>query len=380
MTLTSRLRLSTWYAVGVGSIVAIPFLTVVLVDSGLSQSAAAAAMLVLPFGQLIGGPLWSWVADRTASPHTVLRLTTAACALAGLTWLMNPSPTILVLTVSLYALARGPVHPLADAITLASLGADRRSYGGIRAVGSMAYVAAVVTTGALRDTWPRASLIVGGVLLVATAVATWWLPRPAIQVSPPDWLRLRGLLLHPVLAPLMGVCLLHGITITTYDSLFALHIANHELPSWVAGAGFGVGVAVEVVMLLVGRRLLDLMGPGRLLLVGVAAGIPRWLITGMTTSVPLLVGTQGMHGLTFGAFWVAGVALFSERAPEGLQGSTQALLPAATFGAGYLASMTLASMTLQRFDTTVLFTSMAAISTLATAGVLLLLRSRDEAV
>ena len=80
----------------------------------------------------------------------------------------------------------------------------------------------------------------------------------------------------------------------------------------------------------------------------------------------MLIATQSLHGLSFGGFWIACVALFSERAPEGLGATSQGLFTAATFGAGYLAAMSVAAVVLRFTDTSALFTGMAVTSAVAT--------------
>jgi PPP family 3-phenylpropionic acid transporter len=88
----------------------------------------------------------------------------------------------------------------------------------------------------------------------------------------------------------------------------------------------------------------------------------------MTSDPVALVCIQSLHGIGFGAFWIAGVALFSELAPPNLSRSAQSLLPASTFGVGYLLAMAGASWVLARHPPPVLFQLLAIISLMATAG------------
>ncbi len=360
-------RLVLWYVTAVASISAIPYLAVVLADAGVQDRTIATVLLLLPLGQIFGAPFWGWVADRTGAHQLVFRTATIFAAVAGVGLMVAEDPVSLAACVLLMAVSRAPVFPIADATTVSILGQDRRDYGRIRAAGSVAFLVAIQSAGIARDTWPRAPLWIGGSLLVLTAVVSWSFPKVRTPPRRPTTAELGKMLAHPVLLPLMGICVLHGMTITAYDSLFSLHVESLGLDSWVTGAGIALGVLVEVVVLMSGRYLLDRLGPLPLLLIAVAVGVPRWLITGATTDPYILIATQALHGIHFGAFWISGVALFSEQAPKNLVASAQSLLPASTFGVGYFASMALAATILGPFTLQQFFGILSVTSALATA-------------
>jgi len=349
----------------VASISAIPYLSAVLGDAGVPDSTIASILLLMPVGRIFGAPLWGWIADRTGTHQLVFRAAVILGAIAGLGFLFADSPPVLAGAVLILAISRAPVFPIADATTVAILGEDRRNYGRIRAAGSVAFILAIGAGGLLRETWPRAPLWIGGGLLIGTAFVSWGFPALVAPPKRPSMADLRGILTDPVLLPLMGIFALHGMTLSAYDTLFSLHVERLGMASWVTGAAMSVGVLIEVIVLLFGRQLLDRVGPIRLLLIAVSCGVPRWIITGTTFDPWVLIATQGLHGIHFGAFWISGVALFSEKAPENLRASAQALLPASAFGVGYFASMAsatalLGTLTLQQF-----FGGLAAVSAVA---------------
>jgi len=360
------IRLVLWYVTAVASISAVPYLSVVLSDAGVGAGSIATILLLMPIGRIFGAPFWGWIADRTAAHQLVFRAATLLGAVSGLGFIFAETPALLAGSVLLMALSRAPVFPIADATTVSILGEDRRNYGKIRAAGSIAFLVAIGSGGILRSTWPRAPLILGGILLVVTAAISWGFPQIETPPRRPTLKQLGKVLVHPILLPLMGIFVLHGMTITAYDSLFSLHVETLGFEPWVTGTAISLGVGVEVVVLMSGRRLLDRFGPIPLLLFAVAVGIPRWLITGSTGDPYLLMATQALHGFHFGAFWIAGVALFSEQAPKNLAASAQALLPASTFGVGYFSSMALASVLLGPLTLQQFFGAMAGVSALAT--------------
>jgi MFS transporter, PPP family, 3-phenylpropionic acid transporter len=63
---------------------------------------------------------------------------------------------------------------------------------------------------------------------------------------------------------------------------------------------WSLSVAAEVVVfLLIGRRLLDWLGPVGAAMLAAAAGIVRWTVMAETAWLPALAAVEPLHGLTF---------------------------------------------------------------------------------
>lgn len=366
MTPELRRRLIAWYCAAVGSICAMPWIATTLADAELEPGQIARAMLILPLAKLFASPGWSWAADRTDG-LTVLRISTALAAVSGLALASAPTAPLLILAVSAVAITRAGIFPVADALTLNLLGADRRSYGQIRATGSMVFAVMMLTSGTLREVWPRGPLWLGAILVAIAAAISQTLPRPERTAQRAGLGDVLAAVKDPVLGSLTAVAVLHGLTLTTYDTLFPLHVEELGLSDRVAGTAVAVGVVVEVAVLWIGRHLLERIGPLPLLAIALASGIPRWWITGNVADPMAQIAAQSLHGLGFGAYWVAGVSLFNERAPASLGSTAQALLTVATFGVGYLLSMATASIVLQTADTSALYRLLVGVSCAATA-------------
>lgn len=364
MTAALRWRLIAWYCGAVGSVTLYPWVATLLVSAGLDRGTAATALVMLPIATLLGGPLWSWTADRTDGGG-VLRATTTVGAIAAVLLTLAPGPTWMLVALVLLALGRSGMFPVADALTLSLLGADRRAYGRIRAAGSAAFAVAMVLGGALAGTWPRAPLWIGATLLSLAAGMAWTLPSPPRLGERPKLADVLQVARDPVLRLLVVGAFFHGVTLTTYDHLYPLHVSQLGLPSWVTGVSVAAGVTVEVGVLWYGRQLLTRIGPLPMLGLALASGLPRWWITGTLPDPRWLVVAQAMHGVGFGMYWVAGVATFNERAPPNLAASAQALFTVTTFGVGWLASMSVAGVVLRYAETSTLFLGMCAVSAAA---------------
>lgn len=364
------LRLFAYYGAVLGAIGTVPYLSVMLREAGLPSSLVAVALAGIPIGALAGGPFWAALADATGSPRAVLRFATGLAVVSGALLAFTTNGWAMAAALLLWSFVRATM-PLADGIVLRMLAGDRRSYGRIRAFGSVTFLLVAWSGGLLRDAWPRGPLFVSlGLLAVGFALA-WTLPEggPAPRARRGDGLRLvRGEL------PFLAVSVLHGVTLVCFDNFWSMHCQNLGLPSSYAGTGVALAVLVEIAVMIAGRRLLDELGPTRMIALAIAVGVPHWLLTGWVRDAELLVALQALRGVSFGAFWIAGVAWLSERAPTQLAASAQALLPSSSFGVGYLACMSLAAVVLDGGTTAQLFWWVAGIDVLA--GVALLASQR----
>jgi MFS transporter, PPP family, 3-phenylpropionic acid transporter len=372
-----RGRLALWYFLLIGSIGALnPWLAVVLEGAGASGLMLAGILSLFPLGVLFAGPLGSWLADRTGREVVVLRVSVLLAAVASVALAGANGLLALSLATLGVALFRAPPTAVADMYTVRQVGWDRMGYGRIRAVGSIGFILAVFGVGAMLDVMPRSPLWISAAAMVALAGLTFALPRrerseaERANTKTAPWPLLR----NPVLVSLFVVAILHRSTISFYDAFFALHATGElGLPSWVPGTSIALGVAMEVLVLVNGHRLLARFGPFPLVLVAVLASAPRWLLTGMLTDPVGLIAVQALHGLSFGAWWVGGLAIVSRHTPEALRNTGQGLFLASGHGVGTLVSMGLAAVLLDRTTTGVAFFWMAGLSAAALVAVLVAL-------
>lgn len=340
------------------------FLVPTWVESGMAPATAMQWMSVLPLGLLLCGPTWAWLADRHIGRQRALVLSATMASVAGVALLAPPpiAPVALVM----FAIARAPIAPMIDAASLHALGGDNAHYGTLRAWGSMAFIGVALIQGVIRDVLPGTLWMIPCVVLMAvTAWDTRKLDAPAPQAGGGSLLQL---LQTPGLVSLLLIGMLQGMTLSHHDLLFSMKVSEAGLSNQVVSWGALLGVGCEVVLMRNASLWLNRWGAGSMLVVATWAGPLRWWVISQTTDPTWLIAIQALHGLSFGAFWIASVALVAQAAPPSLTNSTQALLPAATFGVGTLASMQLSSHLWPVLGPDGLYACMAVIAVTAALG------------
>lgn len=360
-----RARLVLWYVSAVGALGAIPYLSAVLADKGVSDQNIALYMAWLPLASLFAAPAWSWIADRRGSAHALLTVTTIGTTLGLALLAASVHPWLLGIGLALYAVARAPQTPIVDALALRSLGNGGRGYGRVRLWGSVAFLVVAYAAGWVRTVWGVGPVVIGAVLLIGTIVSSRLLPHTTERVPKPKLAELVAVFARGTSALLTVACILHGLSLAFYNNFMARHIETIGLPSSVMGTVVVVGVGTEVAVMAVSPWLLDRVRPSRLLLFAFLASVPRWLGTAHVTDATALIALQSLHGLSFGLFWVAAVPAFARHSSPSVARSAQAVLTATAFGVGPLLAVPIAWVLLAEHPPAALYDAGAVASALA---------------
>jgi len=356
-----RARFALWYGITIASLGAFhPYLAVIVDRAGATGAELALVLAVFPLGLLIAAPIWASVVDRTGRPRLILLLGLSISAI-GAWWIAAAGSWLAMLPgVILIAAARSPSVSVVDVLVASNPKVGPRGYGRVRMWGSVGFIVAVWVVGWLLDGWPRAPLVLSAGLLTLALLFGLTLPArataPKVKPSP------LKLLSHGPLVALCAVTSVHIATVSSYDHLFSLHAVRIGLPASLLGTAVALGVTMEALVMGAGGLLLRRFSAGGLILLAVAASIPRWWLTGTVTNHTALVLLQSLHGLSFGAFWVGGIAIVTRHAPSELRNTAQGAFLASGWGLGSLLSMGGVALFLDDLGTDGFFRALAVVS------------------
>ncbi len=363
------LYVSMYAAFGASS----PFWPAFFETKGLSSQQIAFILSAGIVIRLAAGPLAGRLADVSESWRAVLAACAALAATAAAGFLLSNNFASL-LTIALFQGATlAPMASLADAlaVNVASprLAGKAFEYGWIRGSASAAFVAGTLAAGQLVSRTNFIPMIWMNVaLLAAAAGATSLLPHPSQPSS--RMIRSTGF---------TGVYgLLRKTRFRTLILVSALVFGSHALHDAFAvirwsDAGIGTGtisilwseaVAAEVIVFLfLGPAMVRKLGVRGAATLAASAGLLRWSIAGMTTSVWLLSILQPLHGLSFALLHLACMRIMAGLVPTHLSATAQAIY---AFATGVVtALLTLLSGSLYAWYGGASFFAMAALCALA---------------
>jgi len=316
-----------------------PFLNLHLRRLGFSGGEIGALAAIQPGVAALAPFLWTVWADATGRARAVFRWNSWLAGLCFLPVLFLGAAAPLAVALTIFALLKTPLVPLANSLAFQALGPDRRGYARIRLWGSVGYIGAAVTGGVLAD---RMGIVpaLGGVvaaLLGCGAVASASLARGA--PAPPARLAagLAGLLRQPAFRLFLAATFLARLSAGPYNTFFTIQLDGLGISQAVAGRAWAVGVVAEVVVMAAWPPLAARARPERLLALAIGAHALRWWLNAAVTSPAGLLAVQVLHGLTFGLFYLASVQIVDEMVRPDLRATGQGLYAAAVFGVGGLA-------------------------------------------
>lgn len=327
----------------------LPFLPAYLHTLGLSAAEIGMLLALQPLVSLFAPTLWGHLADRTGRPDRVLALVTLGAAAGFAPLLYAGRFGAIVATVAVYAFFATAITTLIDSLALARVAREGGSYARLRLFGSLGFVVTSAGFGLSVSTVDRRTVIVALGLITACFLATLLL-RARVAVPPPrSPAAAFGLLRQREVALFLAASSLHWLACAPFHGSFALHLAALGLPPGVVGLSAGLGVVAEIAVMFAYPRFALRFSPRQILAAAYGASALRWALLAVVTAPAAIVVVNLLHGLTFGAFYVASVSFMAARVPEARRASGQALFVSVTFGLGGLAGYLLAGVGYDRF-------------------------------
>jgi PPP family 3-phenylpropionic acid transporter len=297
---------------------------------GLSGGQISTVFAVAPLLSVVVPLGWAWLADRTRRHDRVLRLVACGAWLGYSPVVFGRGFGVVLAGYFAYAIFGVGTGGLNDALAVARVRAGA-IYGRMRLWGSVGFVVAAVTaglvlTGAGAGAASALAPLAMWLALGGTFAATIRLDGPGEEAVRPRAADVRALLAEPRLRVVIVAGALHWVFMSPYNVYFGILLGERGLPPYTWGLAYATGVVAEMLVLLWFHRLHARFRLESLLAAAFAASALRWLAVATVRAPWLLIALQALHGMTFGMFWSAGIALVAASVPPPVRATGQALL------------------------------------------------------
>ena len=308
-----------------------PYLALELQERGVTE---LSLLLAFPaICNVLLGPIWGIVADATKAWGLLFRLCAALTCLSMFA-VAIADPVWMFWAVLVWSVSRTPLWPLSDALALEAVEGDVSRYGRLRLWGSVGFMAGVIVASGYRSYFGGAALILASGIWLCFFGLTLFLPSPK-QMPPQNLKRaLKVLISDPILALILLTSALHFGAHFAASTFLSSHIQALDLSDNWTGAAIGLGVLIEIGVMAQGTWFLKRFTAVQCFALATAIAVVRWFLMTQVSDPVAIVCTRGLHGFSFGLFWISVVALVSTRSPAEAPASGQALLGAAVGGLG----------------------------------------------
>lgn len=312
-----------------------PFLVLHYQDLGFNGDQIGLLTGITPLITLLFNPLWTGLADTTGRHHAVLgALLLATAAALVLFPLQNLFLYVLLVAVMFYIFF-GSLTSFSDSAAMTMLGDRKALYGRVRMGGTFGYGIAAVITGMLVERFGiRTAFWCGAAMMVANFAVSRFMAFSQTKPAPASWRTFTALLkdrnwLVFILLSLTGGFSLGILSYYLFPTMDQLGAGESTM-----GFALAIGTMAEVPVMFFGDQLIRRLGSRGLIKLSILITAVRFMLYAAVNTPAAFLMIQLSNGLTFPAFWIAGVTYADKHAPPGLRTTTQGLFSALVWGFG----------------------------------------------
>lgn len=286
--------------------------------------------------KIVAPNVWGWIADRSGRCMGVVRLAALLTVVCYIGVFFGREFWWLALVMTLFSFFWNASLPQLEATTLNYVDGGNGHYGRVRLWGSVGFIVAVWSMGALVDLKGEAIILpVLLVLMVGIWLSSLLVPESACPLKHESRTPLLHVFKSPVVVVFLLVCFLMQASHAPYYTFYTIYLSDHGHTKSLIGFLWAFGVVCEIGIFLIMYRMKLWMGLPYVILACFGVAAVRWiLIAQFPTELWILVVAQAMHALTFGAFHASAVQLIHQYFTGPHQHRGQALYSSVSFGMG----------------------------------------------
>jgi PPP family 3-phenylpropionic acid transporter len=276
--------------------------------------------------------IWGALADRWGKRRPIYIL----CNIISTSiWVFYLFTMILLITI-FYGMFYAPIISFLEAFTMDVLGKEKKSYGRIRAWGSISFITMALVLGLVIDLYSVDVILIlilyGSILLAIGSVRIPSIkPQKRDRISP----KARSLLTTRVVVFLFCAFLMlvsHG----AYYGFFSIHLANMGQGGTFIGICWALASTAEILVMIRSEKLFSRFSLENVLTFSFGVAAIRWLILFYAASPAVILASQILHAVTYGMFHMASILYIDKMAPQTSKTIGQAVNNAVTYGLGLM--------------------------------------------
>jgi PPP family 3-phenylpropionic acid transporter len=294
---------------------------------GILSAVRSVALVVFPL-------IWGALADRLDARRPIYILCNFTSAIIWMLYLFTtdfwPMLTITIFYGTFYA----PIISFLEAFTMDLLGREKKSYGRIRAWGSISFIAAVLILGKIVERYSLQIIVVliltGSLMLAAISTRI-----PDLQIAKkrrPSG-KAESLLQSRVLVFLFCAFLMLA-SHSSYYGFFSIHLENLGYGSTFIGVAWALASAAEIFVMIRSDRIFGRFSIESVLIFSFITAALRWLILFLVHSAALILLSQILHAITYGTFHIGSILYIDRQTPAEAKTLGQAVNNAVSYGLG----------------------------------------------
>lgn len=294
---------------------------------GVLSGIRSVALVVFPL-------LWGLVADRFHARRPIYIGCNLVSSLIWVFLLFTADFTAMAVILALYGVFYAPIISFLEAFTMDALGDDKKSYGRLRAYGSISFILTVLVLGKILDITGVGiivALILAGSLV--QAAASFRIPDVQIKKRKTDGAGIR-VFFRPKVLIFLTCAFLMLVSHGTYYGFFSIHLETLGLGKTFIGFSWALASTAEILVMIKSDKLFEKFSLERVLIFSFIIAAVRWIILYTAASPVIILFSQILHAVTYGTFHMASILYIDRLTPDASKTMGQAVNNAVTYGLG----------------------------------------------
>ncbi len=296
---------------------------------GVLSAVRSVALIIFPL-------IWGALADRLDARRPIYILCNFCSATIWMLYLFTTDFWPMLAITICYGMFFAPIISFLEAFTMDLLGREKKSYGRIRAWGSISFIAAVLVMGKVIDLYSVEIIVIcilaGSLILsvISTRIPGFQIVKKESRSGEAKSLLQRRVLVFLFCAFLML------ISHSAYYGFFSIHLENLGYENTFIGLAWALASAAEILVMIRSDRIFGRFSIESVLIFSFMTAALRWLILFSARSAAVILLSQILHAVTYGAFHIGSILYIDQLAPEKTKTLGQAVNNAISYGLGLM--------------------------------------------
>ena len=280
--------------------------------------------------------IWGALADRFQFRKPIYILCNFVSTSIWVFFLFTVHFWPMLLITAFYGMFYAPIISFLEAVTMDVLGAEKKSYGRIRAWGSISFIVMVLVIGKIIDLYSVDIILVlvlaGSLMLAAISHRI-----PAIETLKKDFLTPGvGSLFEKRVIVFLFCAFLMLVSHGAYYGFFSIHLENLGYHSTFIGLSWALASTAEILVMVQSNRIFNRFSLENVLFFSFMVAALRWVILFFAESTAIILLSQILHSITYGTFHMASILYIDRLAPDNAKTLGQAVNNGLTYGFGLM--------------------------------------------
>ncbi len=336
---------------------------------GVLSGIRSVALVVFPL-------LWGLVADRLHARRSIYIGCNLVSSFIWVFLLFTADFGTMAVIIGLYGVFYAPIISFLEAFTMDALGDDKKSYGRLRAYGSISFILTVLVLGKILDIMGVGiivTLILAGSLV--QAAASFRIPDVQVKKRKTDGAGIK-VFFRPKVLIFLTCAFLMLVSHGTYYGFYSIHLEALGLGKTFIGFSWALASTAEILVMIKSDRLFKRFSLERVLIFSFIIAAVRWAILFITASPGIILLSQILHAITYGTFHMASILYIDRLTPDASKTVGQAVNNAVTYGLGLAVGFLFSGVLYESLGAYNLF-GISSLIALAAGGVFCLLYFSD---